>query len=81
MNPIEIKRIDADCFKIIVDGEPLGNNLNAGYFTYHDIQTIGDACQIATIDNELSSVTLGHSHEGEHGADDHRRQIEQDCEG
>ena len=63
MNHIEIKKIDYDCYKVIVDGSALVNELNAGYFTSHDIQCLGDACQIAMIDAELSTVKMSRAQE------------------
>jgi hypothetical protein len=63
MNHVEIKRIDYDCYKVIVDGSALVNELNAGYFTRHDIECLGDACQIAMMDAELSAVKLSRAQE------------------
>jgi len=80
MNPIEIKKLDDDCYKVLMDGEPLANKYNTGYFSKNDIQCLDDACSIMLIDSEMTDVQLGRSHIGEHGADDHRRQIEMDCE-
>ena len=63
MNHVEIKKIDCDCYKVILDGSALGNELNAGYFTLQDIQCLGDACQIAMMDAELSAVKLSRAQE------------------
>ena len=76
MNPIEVKKLDGDCFEIIIDGKPIANKYIVLLFSRHDLQCLTDACSVALIANNLTNAEL--SHIGEHGADDWRADKEAD---